>query len=57
MIQLVRLPGQDSARALVSQPGLMSVPETGINIDAVSGPRGPVTFRDLYLRQFVVTPL
>ena len=57
MIQLVRLPGQDSARALVSQPGLMSVPETGINIDAVPGPRGPVTFRDLYLRQFVVTPL
>jgi glutamate-5-semialdehyde dehydrogenase len=32
------------------------VPETGINIDAVPGPRGPVTFRDLYLRQFVVTP-
>jgi len=22
----------------------------------VPGPRGPVTFRDLYLRQFVVTP-
>ena len=35
---------------------LLSVPETGINIDAVPGPRGPVTFRDLYLRQFVVTP-
>ena len=35
---------------------LFSVPETGINIDAVPGPRGPVTFRDLYLRQFVVTP-
>jgi glutamate-5-semialdehyde dehydrogenase len=32
------------------------VPETGINIDKVPGPRGPVTFRDLYLRQFVVTP-
>src|SRR5947207_1491224 len=130
MIQLVRVPGQSSARALVSQPGLIplvilrgsgdstrtlapadgpraaavlaneatsglaaaivtvdqaaaseflgayagtgafwnsttrlldgfklfSVPETGINIDAVPGPRGPVTFRDLYLRQFVVTP-
>ena len=26
---------------------LFSVPETGINIDAVPGPRGPVTFRDL----------
>ena len=36
---------------------LFSVPETGINIDAVPGPRGPVTFRDLYQRQFVVTPV
>ena len=35
---------------------LLQVPETGINIDAVPGPRGPVTFRDLYLRQFVITP-
>ena len=35
---------------------LFQVPETGINIDAVPGPRGPVTFRDLTLRQFVVTP-
>src|SRR5499427_2393394 len=35
---------------------LLQVPETGINIDALPGPRGPVTFRDLYLRQFVVTP-
>ncbi len=35
---------------------LLGVPETGINIDAVPGPRGPVTFRDLSLRQFAVTP-
>ena len=35
---------------------LFSVPETGITIDAVPGPRGPVTFRDLCLRQFEVTP-
>jgi glutamate-5-semialdehyde dehydrogenase len=35
---------------------LLEVPETGINIDAVPGPRGPVTFRDLTLRQFVVGP-
>jgi glutamate-5-semialdehyde dehydrogenase len=35
---------------------LFSVPETGINIDAVPGPRGPVTFRDLALRQFEVAP-
>jgi glutamate-5-semialdehyde dehydrogenase len=35
---------------------LLDVPETGINLDAVPGPRGPVTFRDLSLRQFVITP-
>jgi len=35
---------------------LYEVPETGINIDAVPGPRGPVTFRDLCLRQVEVTP-
>ena len=35
---------------------LFEVPETGINLDAVPGPRGPVTFRDLCLRQLVVTP-
>jgi glutamate-5-semialdehyde dehydrogenase len=35
---------------------LLEVPETGISIDAVPGPRGPVTFRDLTLRQFCVTP-
>ena len=35
---------------------LLEVPETGINIDKVPGPRGPVTFRDLSLRQFLVTP-
>ncbi|HEY0933122.1 MAG TPA: gamma-glutamyl phosphate reductase, partial [Trebonia sp.] len=35
---------------------LLELPETGINLDAVPGPRGPVTFRDLSLRQFVVTP-
>jgi glutamate-5-semialdehyde dehydrogenase len=35
---------------------LLSLPETGINIDVVPGPRGPVTFRDLNLRQYVVVP-
>jgi glutamate-5-semialdehyde dehydrogenase len=35
---------------------LLGVPETGINIDRAPGPRGPVTFRDLYLRQYVVVP-
>ena len=35
---------------------LRGMPETGINVDHVPGPRGPVTFLDLYLRQYVVTP-
>ncbi len=35
---------------------LRGVPETGINVDHVPGPRGPVTFTDLYLRQYVVVP-
>jgi len=35
---------------------LRRVPETGINVDHVPGPRGPVTFLDLCLRQYVVTP-
>ncbi|MBV8993232.1 MAG: gamma-glutamyl phosphate reductase, partial [Pseudonocardiales bacterium] len=36
---------------------LRRVPETGINVDRVPGPRGPVTFADLYLRQYVVIPM
>ncbi len=35
---------------------LRGVPETGINVDHVPGPRGPVTFQDLCLRQYVVAP-
>ncbi|MGH3861756.1 aldehyde dehydrogenase family protein [Actinokineospora sp.] len=35
---------------------LRGVPETGINLDRVPGPRGPVTFTDLVLRQFAVVP-
>jgi glutamate-5-semialdehyde dehydrogenase len=35
---------------------MLGLPETGINIDRVPGPRGPVTFRDLYLRQYMVVP-
>jgi glutamate-5-semialdehyde dehydrogenase len=35
---------------------LVRLPETGINIDRVPGPRGPVTFRDLALRQYVTVP-
>jgi glutamate-5-semialdehyde dehydrogenase len=33
---------------------LTGSPETGINVDRVPGPRGPVTHRDLYLRQYRV---
>jgi glutamate-5-semialdehyde dehydrogenase len=35
---------------------LHGIPETGINVDHVPGPRGPVTYHDLHLRQYVVTP-
>ncbi|HET9172955.1 MAG TPA: aldehyde dehydrogenase family protein [Actinospica sp.] len=35
---------------------LLRLPETGINIDRVPGPRGPVTYRDLSLRQYVTVP-
>ncbi|HEY6481188.1 MAG TPA: aldehyde dehydrogenase family protein [Streptosporangiaceae bacterium] len=35
---------------------LRGVPETGINVEHVPGPRGPVTFQDLCLRQYVVRP-
>lgn len=35
---------------------MLGAPETGINVDHVPGPRGPVTFRDLALRQYVVGP-
>jgi glutamate-5-semialdehyde dehydrogenase len=35
---------------------MLGVPETGINIDKVPGPRGPVTYPDLCLRQFAVLP-
>jgi glutamate-5-semialdehyde dehydrogenase len=33
---------------------LTLAPETGINVEHVPGPRGPVTYRDLFLRQYVV---
>lgn len=35
---------------------LLAVPETGINLDRVPGPRGPVTYQDLYVRQYAVLP-
>jgi glutamate-5-semialdehyde dehydrogenase len=33
---------------------LTGSPETGVNVDWAPGPRGPVTYRDLWLRQFRV---
>ena len=36
---------------------LLQAPETGINVDSVPGPRGPVTYRDLHLRQWRVVPV
>jgi glutamate-5-semialdehyde dehydrogenase len=33
---------------------LLGTPETGINVDRVPGPRGPVSYRDLCLRQYRV---
>lgn len=33
---------------------LTGSPETGINVDRSPGPRGPVTYRDLWLRQYRV---
>ena len=49
-VQLVPTPGHAGADALVG------LPETGINVDHTPGPRGPVTYVDLSLRQFVVLP-
>jgi glutamate-5-semialdehyde dehydrogenase len=33
---------------------LTGTPETGINVDRAPGPRGPVTYRDLWLRQYQI---
>ena len=33
---------------------LLGVPETGVNVDIAPGPRGPVTYRDLCLRQYCI---
>jgi glutamate-5-semialdehyde dehydrogenase len=33
---------------------LTGAPETGINVDCFPGPRGPVTYQDLWLRQYRV---
>ncbi len=49
-------PPQFSGRVLLEAEAIVrDAPETGINVDHVPGPRGPVTYRDLALRQYVVT--
>jgi glutamate-5-semialdehyde dehydrogenase len=46
----------NASTRLIDGERLLGVPETGINIGAAPGPRGPVTFHDLYVRQFAVLP-
>jgi glutamate-5-semialdehyde dehydrogenase len=46
----------NSSTRLLDGFKLLRLPETGINLDRVPGPRGPVTFRDLALRQYVTVP-
>ncbi len=46
----------NSTTRLLDGYKLLGLPETGINVDHTPGPRGPVTYVDLSLRQFVVLP-
>jgi glutamate-5-semialdehyde dehydrogenase len=46
----------NSTTRLLDGYKLLGLPETGINVDRTPGPRGPVTYVDLSLRQFVVLP-
>ena len=62
--QAIRLPGAytgtgvfwNAPTRLLDGFKLLGLPETGINVDHTPGPRGPVTYPDLSLRQFVVLP-
>jgi glutamate-5-semialdehyde dehydrogenase len=46
----------NASTRLVDGYKMFEIPETGINVEHVPGPRGPVTFLDLCLTQWVVTP-
>ncbi|MFJ9543827.1 hypothetical protein ACIRPX_42365 [Streptomyces sp. NPDC101225] len=48
--------GAREVRLLDGFKKLIRLLETGINFDRVPGTRGPLTFRDLCLRQYVVVP-
>ena len=55
-VQLGRVVRFESPDGLLDGYKLLGLPETGINVDHTPGPRGPVTYPDLSLRQFVVLP-
>jgi len=46
----------NASTRLVDGYKLLGVAETGINVDRSLGPRGPVTYLDLGMRQYVVLP-
>ena len=46
----------NTSTRLVDGYKMLGLPETGINVERTLGPRGPVTFPDLGMRQFVVIP-
>jgi glutamate-5-semialdehyde dehydrogenase len=46
----------NTSTRLVDGFKMLGLPETGINVERTLGPRGPVTFPDLGMRQFVVVP-
>jgi len=46
----------NTSTRLVDGFKMLGLPETGINVERGLGPRGPVTFPDLGMRQFVVVP-
>lgn len=46
----------NTSTRLVDGFKMLGLPETGINVERTLGPRGPVTFPDLGMRQFVVLP-
>lgn len=46
----------NASTRLVDGYAMLGIAETGINVDRSLGPRGPVTYLDLGMRQYVVLP-
>lgn len=46
----------NASTRLVDGHAMLGIAETGINVDRSLGPRGPVTYPDLGMRQYVVLP-